>query len=540
MPALLFALLSGHAHALEPAILDAYAPEAQGTQIVVLLDASTPSDELKVARQKLADAIEALPDGDRVAVVSVAGKSQLVFPDTVLDSSTRGAAAQAVRSGRLGPGRDSDVAGAATELTKLVQAEPEAPLQVVFWVSPFCPSKTNADASAPPPAEAPLIGLPSPSEEKPVELPKATGNGGACGPLPDLTAANRILSIRRLQGNFVGRVLARTPSDEALQAAHALFGIDSIPAPSSPEVTEDLTALASDPARWKAVQLVKADAAKAHAELAVARVDGSRADIEVDSGLAHLRLRLSELRASGVRATIDTNELVLDPKGIVRADIDLPKSLFVFTGAHKKRNAGLTLSGRGTLEPGDDLKALGIEPEIGEVESSIVVNVDQDLTGQLLFSWLVAIVGLGVVLMGVLAPRALFLMAKNVVLFPLKFIIGDTDGKNAQSDDDGASLVGRLVCYAESGRVTGVNMDGQARMAIKIEVDALSEGDFNDAQFLVMARRDEKTESTVYNLAVRDFGYFVNGVMVEPGTYAVEPGAMKIQGRAWSIVWELG
>ena len=101
------------------------------------------------------------------------------------------------------------------------------------------------------------------------------------------------------------------------------------------------------------------------------------------------------------------------------------------------------------------------------------------------------------------------------------------------------SLVGRLVCYAESGRVTGVNMDGQARMAIKIEVDALSEGDFSDAQFLIMARRDEKTASTVYNLAVRDFGYFVNGVMVEPGTYAVEPGAMKIQGRAWSIVWEL-
>ncbi len=88
--------------------------------------------------------------------------------------------------------------------------------------------------------------------------------------------------------------------------------------------------------------------------------------------------------------------------------------------------------------------------------------------------------------------------------------------------------------------MTGVNLDGQARMAIKIEVDALSEGDFNDAQFLVMARRDEKTESTVFNLAVRDFGYFVNGVMVEPGTYSVEPGAMKIQGRAWSIVWELG
>src|SRR6185436_16872082 len=223
------------------------------------------------------------------------------------------------------------------------------------------------------------------------------------------------------------------------------------------------------------------------------------------------------------------------PEGTVRAVIDLPKPLFVFTGAHKKRNAGLTLSGRGTLEPADDLKALGITPEIGEVESSIVVNIDQDLTVSLLFSWLTAIVGLGIVLMGVLAPKALFLMAKNVVLFPLKCIIGDRDGKNVQADDDGASLVGRLVCYAESGRVTGVNMDGQARMAIKIEVDALSEGDFSDAQFLIMARRDEKSENTVYNLAVRDFGYFVNGVMVEPGTYAVEPGAMKIQGRAWSI-----
>ena len=539
MPALLFALLSGPTHALEPAILDAYAPEAQGTQFVVLLDASTPADEMKIARQTLADAIAALPDGDRVAVISVAGKSQLVFPDTVLGASTRAAAVQAVRSGRLGAGRDSDIGGAATELTKLVQAEPGAPLQVVLWVSPFCPAKLAADETPPPPTEAPLIGLPSQTEEKPAE-PKPAANSGACGPLPDLTAANRILSIRRLQGNFVGRVLARTPSEDALQAAHALFGVDTIPAPSSPAVTQDLTELASDPARWKAVQLVKSDAAKAHAELAVVRVDGSHADIEVDSGLKHLRLRLSELKPTGVRATIDTDEIVLDPKGIVRTDIDLPKSLFVFTGAHKKRNAGLTLSGRGTLEPADDLEALGIEPEIGEVESSIVVNINQDLTGTLIFSWLTAIVGLGIVLMGVLAPKALFLMAKSVVLFPLKFIIGDADRKKAETDDDGASLVGRLVCYAESGRVTGVNLDGQTRLALKIEVDALSEGDFSDAQFLVMARRDEKTQGTVYNLAVRDFGYFVNGVMVEPGTYAVEPGAMKIQGRAWSIVWELG
>ena len=535
MPALLFALLCGPVHALEPAILDAYAPEAQGTQVIVLLDASTPPDELKVARQELADAIQALPYGDRVAVLSVAGKTQVVFPDTVLDASTRSAAVQAVRTGRLGPGKDSDVAGAATELTKLVQADPKAPLQVVFWVSPFCPSKVVAD-TAPPPT---LIGLPPATEEKPSEAKPAAASSGTCGPLPDLTAANRILSIRRLQGSFVGRVFARDQSEEALQAAHALFGIDTIPAPSSKEVTDDLHALATDPARWKAVELVKADAAKARPELAVVRVDGSHAEVEVDSGLTHLRLHLSELRPSGVRARIDTNELVLDPKGTVRAVIDLPKPLFVFTGAHKKRNAGLTLSGHGMLEPADDLKALGIDPEVGDVESSIVVNIDQDLTGPLLFSWLAAIIGIGVLLIGVLAPRALFLMVKNVVLFPLKFIIGDRVGKNVQAEDDGASLLGRLVCYAESGRVTGVNMDGQARMAIKIEVDALSEGDFSDAQFLIMARRDEKSASTVYNLAVRDFGYFVNGVMVEPGTYAVEPGAMKIQGRAWSIVWEL-
>ena len=535
MSALLFALLCGPVHALEPAILDAYAPESQGTQFVVLLDASTPADELKIARQEIGDAIQALPNGDRVAVLSVATKTQVVFPDTVLDPSTRGAAVQAVRSGRLGPGKESDVAGASTELTKLVQADPKAPLQVVFWVSPFCPSKVASEG--PPPPQ--LIGLPPATEEKPAEPKAAAPSNGACGALPDLTTANRILSIRRLQGNFVGRVFARDQSEEALQAAHALFGIDTIQAPSSKAVSDDLEALATDPARWKAVELVRSDAAKAHPELAVDRVDGSHAEIQVDSGLMHLRLRLSDLRPSGVRARIDTNELVLDPKGTVRAVIDLPKPLFVFTGAHKKRNAGLTLSGHGTLEPADDLKALGITPEIGDVETSIVVNIDQDLTGQLLFSWLSAIIGLGVVLMGVLAPRALFLMVKNVILFPLKFIIGDRGGKNVEAEDDGASLVGRLVCYAESGRVTGVNMDGQARMAIKIEVDALSPGDFSDAQFLIMARRDEKSESTVYNLAVRDFGYFVNGVMVEPGTYAVEPGAMKIQGRAWSIVWEL-
>ncbi len=378
MLALLFALLSGSAHALEPAILDAYAPQAQGTQFVVLLDASTPADELKVARQTLAAVVEALPDGDRVAVVSVAGKSQVVYPDTALDASSRTAAAQAVRAGRLGPGRDSDVLGAANELTRLVQTDPMAPLQVVFWVSPLCPAKTIASATPPPPIEPPVIGAPIPTEETQAEPKPATSNG-ACGPLPDLTAANRVLSIRRLQGNFVGRVFAREPSPEALSVAHALFGIDAIAAPSSPEVVAELGALASDTARWKAIELVKADAAKAHAELSVVRVDGSQADIEVDSGLAHLKLRLSELEPSGVRAEIDTREIVLDPKAVVRADIDLPKSLFVFTGAHKKKNAGLTLSGRGTLEPVDDLKALGIEPSIGEVESSIVVNIDQDL-----------------------------------------------------------------------------------------------------------------------------------------------------------------
>jgi hypothetical protein len=535
MSALLFALLS--AHALEPAILDAYAPEAQGTQFVVLLDASTPSDDLRTVRQKLAEVVDALPDGDRIAVVSVAGKSQVVYPDTVLDAASRHAAAQAVRAGRLGSGRDSDLGGAAAELVKLVQAEPKAPLQVVFWVSPFCPSKTST-APAPPAEPAVVVGGDVPAAvEKPAEAKPATG---ACGPLPDLTAANRILSIRRLQGNFVGHVFAGAPSDEAQQAVHALFGSNPIAAPSSPDVLDHLTALATDPARWKAVELVKADAAKAHAELAVTKVDGTHAQIEVDSGLTHLRLRLSNLTASGVgRATIDRTELLLEPKGVIEADIELPKPLFVFTGAHKKKNTGLTLSGHGTLEPVDDLKALGIEPNVGEIESSIVANLEQDLTTQLLFSWLAAIVGLGVVIMGLLAPRALVLMVKDVVLFPLKFIIGNRESKGAEIDDDGASLVGRLVCYAESGRVTGVNLDGQARMAIKIEVDALSEGDFNDAQFLVMARRDEKTEKTVYNLAVRDFGFFVNGVMVEPGTYAVEPGAMKIQGRAWSIVWEL-
>jgi hypothetical protein len=230
---------------------------------------------------------------------------------------------------------------------------------------------------------------------------------------------------------------------------------------------------------------------------------------------------------------------VLDPEGTVRAVIDLPKPLFVFTGAHKKRNAGLTLSGRGTLEPADDLKALGITPEIGEVESSIVVNIDQDLDGPAPVQ---------------LAHRhhrarhrahgraraegALPDGEERRCLFPLKFIIGDRGRRNVQAEDDGASLVGRLVCYAESGRVTGVNMDGQARMAIKIEVDALSEGDFSDAQFLIMARRDEKLASTVYNLAVRDFGYFVNGVMVEPGD--VCGGARGDEDPGPSVVDRLG
>jgi hypothetical protein len=232
--------------------------------------------------------------------------------------------------------------------------------------------------------------------------------------------------------------------------------------------------------------------------------------------------------------------VVLQPKAIVSAAFDLSRPVVVFTGPHRKRNTGLTLSGHGTLEPAEALKQLGIEPDIGEIESSLVVNLDQDLTTPLLVSWLTALLALGLLVIGVLAPKALFLMVRSVVLFPLKFIIRRPLGDRSRAEeDDGACLVGRLVCYAESGRVTGVNLDGQNRMAIKIEVDALSEGDFSDAQFLVMARRD-KSERTVFNLAVRDFGYFVNGVMVEPGTYSVEPGAMKIQGRAWSIVWELG